>query len=131
VATTLRRVNDNDDVHDPPADAITPRASSEIEAFDASNLPAASLPSAAPTRTARWLAFASIAVAGLCGALIGYAFTDLQCTSGCSTLAGFGALIGALVGAIGVAVVAVLVLRAMDEWESVKGGGSPGRREPS
>jgi len=68
----------------------------------------------------RTLAFASIVIAGACGGLIGYAFTDLQCENGCTTAAGFGGLIGALVGAVGVAIVAVLVLRAMDEWETVR-----------
>ena len=54
------------------------------------------------------------------GGLIGFAFTDLQCDDGCSTLAGVGGLIGAVVGAVGVAIVAVLTLRAMDEWNTIQ-----------
>ncbi len=133
-------MSDQDDEHDAPAPdvpgdqeggAISPRRSAEIEPFDPASLPVAALPSAAPTRGVRLLAFASIVIAGLCGGLIGYAFTDLQCTDGCSTLAGFGALVGALIGAVGVAIVAVLVLRAMDEWDSVKGDKVTRRRDPS
>jgi hypothetical protein len=90
------------------------------------------------------LAFIAILLGGLCGGLIGYAITDLQCgtpevaverdadglpvrgaavperdpddAAGCRTVAAVGGLIGAAVGAGGVAVVSVLVLRAMAEW---------------
>jgi hypothetical protein len=83
--------------------------------------PAEGVASALPSTTARVLAFASILVGGLCGGLIGYAVADLQCTSGCGgATAGVGALIGALVAAGGVAVVAVLVLRAMAEWRTIQ-----------
>lgn len=71
------------------------------------------------------MAFAAIVVAGLCGLLIGQALVDVQCDGNCSTAAGIGALAGALVGAGGVAVVAVLVLRAMSEWRA-KGPSSEG-----
>lgn len=81
-------------------------------------------PTALPSRTARVLAFAAIVVAGLCGGLIGYAFVDLQCTGGCTVQTGFGALGGALVGAIGVAIVATLALRAMGEWRAIQHGPS-------
>ena len=93
-------------------------AAGDLEPFDPADLPVASIPTAVPSRPVRALAFASIVIAGLCGGLIGYAFTDLQCTEGCSTLAGGGALLGAIIFAAGVAIVAVLVLRAMDEWQS-------------
>jgi len=94
-------------------------------------------PTALPPVGARLLAFVAIMVAGACGAVIGYAVTDLQCgpeeratprgevvdqaveddaDDGCRTVAGLGALGGAVVGAGGVAVVATLVLRAMAEW---------------
>jgi hypothetical protein len=82
--------------------------------------------SAAPSVGARVLAFASILVAGVCGGLIGYAFMDLQCTGDCGTQKGLGALVGAVGAAVGVAVIAVLTLRAMGEWAA--GGG---RRDPS
>lgn len=77
-------------------------------------------PSALPSTTARVVAFASILVAGLCGGLIGWALVDLQCTGDCSTLAGASGLLGAVIGAGGVAVVAVLALRAMGEWRTIQ-----------
>ena len=72
--------------------------------------------SALPPRGARWLAFASILVGGLCGGLIGFAYIDLQCEGDCALWTGLGALIGAVAGAVGLAVVAILTLRAMEEW---------------
>ena len=80
----------------------------------------ARLRSALPSTGARVLAFSSILVAGLCGGLIGDAIVDLQCTGDCGTARGLGALIGALLCAGGVAVVAILVLRAMTEWRSIE-----------
>lgn len=122
-------------------------------------------PTALPSVAARALAFIAIILGGLCGGLIGYAITDLQCgtpeaaveldaggkpidgaavperdpndAAGCRTLAAVGGLVGAVVGAGGVAVVSVLVLRAMAEWrkeleideddepDSAPGGSSP------
>lgn len=76
-------------------------------------------PSSLPSRGARALAFAAILVGGLCGGLIGYGFTDLQCEAGCTGLAGAVGLLGAVIGAAGVGVVAVLALRAMGEWRTV------------
>lgn len=73
--------------------------------------------SALPSRLARAGAFASILVGGLCGALIGFAVTDVSCTGDCTTWLGLGTLIGALSAAVGVGVVAILALRAMDEWQ--------------
>jgi hypothetical protein len=87
-------------------------------------------PSALPSTTARLLAFLAIVVGGVCGGLIGWSVTDLQCgperkagaeapaedDDGCDTVNGLGAVAGAVIGAGGVAVVAVLVLRAMAEW---------------
>jgi hypothetical protein len=72
------------------------------------------------------LAFASILVGGLCGGLIGYAVADLQCVEGCGGIrAGVGAVAGAVLAAGGVAVVAVLVLRAMAEWRTIERNGDP------
>jgi hypothetical protein len=76
--------------------------------------------SALPSPAARGLAFAAIIIAGLCGALIGWAFVDLQCEGNCSTPSGIGAIIGGASAAGGVAVVAVLTLRAMGEWKRIK-----------
>jgi len=85
-------------------------------------------PSALPSTKARLLAFLAIVVAGICGGLIGWSLVDVSCATqerpageqraddDCGTLKGIGAVGGAVVGAGGVAVVAVLVLRAMAEW---------------
>lgn len=88
-------------------------------------------PSALPSVKARALAFVAILLGGLCGGLIGYSFTDLQCgpeapasasarvadnDDGCGAWSGLGGFVGGVVGAGGTGVVAVLVLRAMSEW---------------
>jgi hypothetical protein len=91
-------------VHDPEAEA----------------LPISTGPSALPSRAARLLAFAAILVAGVCGGLIGYAVVNVSCKGSCATPEGAGALTGAVVAAGGVAVVAVLVLRAMGEWRRIQ-----------
>ena len=93
---------------------------------------------ALPSRGARALAFAAILLAGAAGAFIGYGFVDLQ-TSGddAGVQAGIGLLVGAIIAAGGTAVVAVLTLRAMGEWNSIQARGGPpptptrGRRPPS
>lgn len=74
--------------------------------------------SAAPSLGARILAFAAILVAGVCGGIIGYAFIDLQCDGDCGLQTGLGALVGAVGAAVGVAVISVLTLRAMGEWNA-------------
>ncbi len=90
--------------------------------------PPSTLPSAAPPTGARVLAVAAIVVAGLCGGLIGYGVVELQANAdrapGADADAGLaplvGGLVGAVVAAVGVAVVAVLVLRAMTEWKTIE-----------
>ena len=77
-------------------------------------------PTALPSVGARVLGFLAIVAAGAIGAFIGYAFTDLQCHGSCATPDAIGGLVGALIGAIGVAVVVVLALRAMGEWKTVQ-----------
>jgi hypothetical protein len=77
-------------------------------------------PTSLPSLGARVLAFGAILLGGLFGGLIGYGFTDLQCTDGCTGLASGMGLIGAVIGAVGVGVVAVLALRAMGEWRTVQ-----------
>jgi len=77
-------------------------------------------PTSLPSLGARVLAFVAILVGGLCGGLIGYGFTDLQCTDDCTGLAGGIGLLGAVIGAVGVGVVAILALRAMGEWRTVQ-----------
>ena len=73
--------------------------------------------SALPSAGARALAFGAILIAGACGALIGFAIVDLE-TDGNGLLSGIGAIVGGILGAAGVAVIAVLVLRAMGEWRA-------------
>jgi hypothetical protein len=82
--------------------------------------PPSPLASAAPPTAARFLAFTAIVVGGVCGGLIGYALVDLSCDGDCGLAEGLGGLIGAVLAALGVAVVAVLVLRAMGEWQTVR-----------
>jgi hypothetical protein len=77
-------------------------------------------PTALPSTGARVLAFVAILVAGFCGGVIGYAFTDLQCEGDCTVQTGIGGLTGAIVGAVGVAIVATLALRAMGEWRTIQ-----------
>ena len=87
-------------------------------------------PSALPSVRARVLAFLAILVAGVCGGLIGYGVVDVQCTGTCTIAKGSGLLTGALIGAVGAAVVAVLVLRAMGEWRVIQSGtGDPDDEE--
>jgi hypothetical protein len=94
--------------------------------------------SSLPSVGARVLAFAAILVGGLCGGMIGYSVTDLQCTGNCSTNTALGAVVGAVLGALGVAVIAVLALRAMGEWKTIQAreadrqrGPNESRRKPS
>ena len=77
-------------------------------------------PTALPSVRARALAFVAIVLGGVCGALIGFSVVDLQCHGQCTTAKGVGTLIGAAIAAGGVAVVAVLVLRAMGEWRVIQ-----------
>ena len=76
--------------------------------------------SALPSPLARGVAFAAIVLAGVCGALIGWSFVDLQCEGDCTTPGGIGAVVGGASAAVGVAVVAVLTLRAMGEWKRIR-----------
>jgi hypothetical protein len=90
--------------------------------------------SALPSVQARVLAFGAIVVAGVCGGLIGFSAVKVGCqgtgpqvagvprvtSHNCATSAGIGGLVGALIAAVGVAVISVLVLRAMGEWRSIK-----------
>lgn len=74
--------------------------------------------SALPSVLARVLAFVSIFVGAAAGGLIGYAFADLGNFGGAAV--GFVTFIAMLVGAGGVAVVAVLTLRAFGEWDTIR-----------
>ncbi|MEW6476295.1 MAG: hypothetical protein AB1679_28885 [Actinomycetota bacterium] len=63
-------------------------------------------------------AFVAVVVAGLSGAAIGYGLVDIGCTGDCGAVAGLGGLLGGLLAAGGVAIVAVLLLRSMAEWKA-------------
>lgn len=76
--------------------------------------------SALPSVGVRVAAFASIVLAGLAGGLIGYSLVDLQCDGDCGLPKGLGILAGAIVSAGGMAIVAVLVMRALGEWREVQ-----------
>ena len=76
--------------------------------------------SALPPPKARVAAFLAILLGGLAGGLIGYTLVKLQCHGTCATQRGLGALVGAIVAALGMSVVAVLVLRALGEWKEIE-----------
>jgi hypothetical protein len=76
--------------------------------------------SALPSPAARAAAFVAICLAGAAGGFIGYGLVDLQCTGDCALAKGLGLLAGALLAAGGMAVVAVLVLRALGEWRELQ-----------
>lgn len=90
------------------------------------------LPSALPSPLARALAMAAIVLAGICGGLIGWKVTDLQVAGDSQLLPGLVGLVGAALAAGGVAIVSVLVLRAMGEWQTIVESGDPAaaRRQP-
>lgn len=75
-------------------------------------------PSALPPLYARVLAFVSVIAAGLFGGLIGFGVVDLSCDGDCTLAASGVGVAGALLCAGGVAIVAVLTLRAMGEWRA-------------
>lgn len=75
--------------------------------------------SALPSPLARAIAFVGVLVGGLAGGFIGYALVDIQCSGDCGAAKGWGLLAGAVMAALGMAVVAVLGLRAMGEWREV------------
>lgn len=65
------------------------------------------------------IAFISILLGGLAGALIGYTLVDIQYEGASSLPLGLGLLIGAITTAGGTAIIAVLVLRATGEWRDL------------
>ena len=81
-----------------------------------------------PSRTAFLLAFSAVVLAGILGGIIGYGIADVSSQSDLSHL--IGTFVGSVIGAAGVGIVAVLVLRAMAEWRRF---GPPDRsnRRPS
>lgn len=76
--------------------------------------------SALPSVGARVVAFTSILLGGALGAIIGSSFINLQCTGDCSVPSGLGMFVGSIVGSIGIAIVAMLTLRAFGEWNTLQ-----------
>jgi hypothetical protein len=76
--------------------------------------------SALPSPGARVAAFVGILVGGFAGGLIGYTLVKLQCEGQCAAPRGIGTLVGAVIAAGGMSVVAVLVLRAVGEWRQIE-----------
>lgn len=64
----------------------------------------------------------AVFIGAAAGGLIGYAFAELGGFEGAAR--GLVTFIGAMTGAGGVAVVAVLTLRAFGEWETIRRTGS-------
>ena len=85
----------------------------------------APLDSALPPAGARALAMVAIVVAGVCGGLIGYKVAQLALTGEGDLIPGLIGLAGAAFAAGGVAIVSVLVLRAMGEWRTIVETGDP------
>jgi hypothetical protein len=76
--------------------------------------------SALPSVGVRIAAFVAICLSGLAGALIGSSLVSLQCEGNCGVWEGLGLLIGAIIAAGGMAIVAVLVMRAIGEWREIE-----------
>lgn len=87
-----------------------------------SQLPSASgdTLSALPPPAARVGAFVAIIAAGLAGGVIGYSLVRIQCSGDCAAPLGIGTFVGAVAAAGGVAVAAILVLRALGEWYQLR-----------
>ena len=86
--------------------------------------------SSVPSVKARVLAVVAITVSGLCGGLVGYAVTDLQCESKCDAVSGSIGLGSALLSAGGVSIVTNLDLKAMSEWKTTELQQSVSERYP-
>jgi hypothetical protein len=82
-----------------------------------SDEPARDIPPGLPSRTAYLLAFLSVVIAGALGGIIGFGLVDVSCEGDCELAKVSGTFVGSVVAAVGVGVVAVLVLRAMSEWK--------------
>ena len=76
--------------------------------------------SALPSVAARVAAFVAIFVGGIGGATIGASFSSLQCDGYCDVWIGSSLWLGSIIGALGVALIAVLTLRALGEWNTIR-----------
>ena len=71
-------------------------------------------------RAARVAAFVAVLISGTVGGLLGHAIGNAFCTADCATKSGLGLLFGAITVAAGMAIVAVIALRAMGEWTDIR-----------
>jgi hypothetical protein len=98
-----------------------------------------------PRRGPLLLAFSAVVICGALGGLIGYGLIDTSCqenpsllermlesvrgyhpaTHSCAVARAGGSVVGAVLAALGAAVVAVLMLRAMAEWRVTRPEGPP------
>ena len=76
---------------------------------------------AAPSPLSRALTAGAVVAAGAMGWLIGWAVVDLQCTGDCDVPTGIGGLVGAVLAALGTALICVLAVQAMEEWKAQEG----------
>ncbi len=76
--------------------------------------------SALPSVGVRIGAFVAICLSGLAGGLIGASLISLQCEGNCGLPIGIGLFVGSLIAGGGMAIVAVLVMRALGEWREVE-----------
>jgi hypothetical protein len=74
-----------------------------------------------PSLLSRVLTVTAVFGAGALGGLIGWAVADLQCTGDCEVQTGLGGLIGAVMAALGTALICVLAVQAMAEWRAQEG----------
>ncbi len=81
-----------------------------------------------PPRGAFLLAYLGVVLAGLFGGAIGYGLVNVSSSGGTAAEKAIGALVGAVIAAVGVGIVAVLALRAMAEWRRPPGAGANDRR---
>jgi hypothetical protein len=69
----------------------------------------------------RVLTVVAVGATGALGGLIGWAVVDLQCTGSCEAQTGVGLFLGAVLAALGTAVICVLATQAMAEWRLQEG----------
>ena len=117
--TPPRRGVSDTPTFDPVPDAgsdVVPGPGADVDVFPGLHPPEPVAPD--PGAPPRVLAFVSILLGGLLGGLIGFGIGDLLWES--TLPVALLALVGALVGAVGVGVLANLTLRAMSEWHAVE-----------
>ena len=71
----------------------------------------------------RWAfvtAFNGIVAGGLLGGVIGYGLVNVQCDGDCGAALAIAVVVGSVLGAAGLSVVAAIGLRAMAEWSTVQ-----------